>query len=508
MDYKDFKEHFPAEHSPALEDYVLNTVMLDSRYLFFNQRKGIQTAYCTHCKKTHVPDVKLKHKQLNRVTCPHCQSSCSVRASWISRKYMYDKGVFVWYEKSAINPQAITAQIIDVYWHYGEDFMNVKRGLHCSYKYLFTPGQSYYFAYERRQKAVTSAFDRHFAGFSRFNRFMSTDNIAQAVTGTPFQYSTWEQYTKYKNPDYTSDMIEFFDLAARYSCIEYLTKSGFGQFVWAKLYKDNTWGAINWRGETLAKVLRLSKAELKEVQNLGIEINPRQLRYYQTTKKAGRKLSIGDAIILADVKEGYYEEIFKSFVKLSDEDTVLKYMLKQIRNGHYKTVTSMVSDWRDYRNECDQLRIDITQERYLFPNNLRVAHMNTSKKIKFKNDPKIERKIKKRLKSLNNYRFEQGDFILRPAKSAEELFEEGALLGNCIGGYSKNYADGLTDLFLIRLATDPRTPYFAMEVSGGKVRQCRGTGNCEAPPEVKKFVDAFVKDKLSKKSKKPQGVAV
>ncbi|MEK5181377.1 PcfJ domain-containing protein [Paenibacillus odorifer] len=511
MEYKEFKAHFPVKHSQELENYVVNTVMLDSRYLFFNQRRGIQMAYCTHCQKNHVPEVKLKHKQISGATCPHCKSLCGVRASWISRKYMHDKGVFVWYEKSVLDPQAITAQVIHVYWEYSEDFKNVQRGIHCSDEYLFSAGSSAYFSYREQQKTTYSAFDRHFGGWSRWQRFISSENITKAVADTPFQYSTWEHYTRYQNQDYTSDMTEFFDLAARYPCVEYLTKTGFSSFVWAKLYKNHTWGAINWRGNSLSKVLRLSKSELKEVKRLGVEITPHQLRFYQTSRKAGGKLSISDAVVLAGVAEGYYEGIFSSFVKIASEEAVMKYILKQIRNGHYKTVTSMVSDWRDYRNECEQLRIDITVERYLFPNNLRVAHMNTSKKIKFKNDPKIELKIKKRLKSLSEFRFEQGDFILRPAISAEELFEEGALLGNCIGGYSKNYADGVTDLFLIRLATEPNTPYFAMEVSGGKVRQCRGFGNCEASPEVRKFVDAFVKEKLSKKMKKsknPQGVAV
>ncbi|AIQ63298.1 hypothetical protein PSTEL_09565 [Paenibacillus stellifer] len=511
MEYQEFKTHLPAAHSQELQDYVTDTVMLDSRYLFFNQKRGIQTAYCTHCGKTHVPDSMLKHKQLVRATCPHCKSVCRVQAAWMGRSYMRDRAVFVWYERSLVDPQAITAQVISAHWDYSGDFRQVKKELSCSHEYLFAPRKSLYFGYQRKRLSAYSAFDRHFSGFCNYPRFMSKENIERAVTGTPFQYSTWEKYTRYKNSEYVSDMTEFFDLAARYPCIEYLTKGGFGQFIWAKLYKHNTWGAISWNAGTLPKVLRLSKAELREARALGVEITPKQLRFYQIQRKAGRKVSLSEAVILADISEGYYEGFYQSFVKLADEQTVLRYMLKQIRNGHYKTVTSMLTDWKDYRDECKQLRMNIREERYLFPNDLRKAHAETSKKIKFKRDKKLDNKIKSRLPELNKFRYENGVFLIRPAASSEELFDEGALQKICIGGYTGNYATGKTDLFFIRQKSEPEKPFYAVEISGGVIRQCRGRGNCEATPEVQAFVESFKERFLNKTSKsktKTQGVAV
>src|SRR4051794_40994760 len=92
-DFNRFKEHFPEMISRSLVRFVTNTVLKDSRYLFYKTVLGLQFAHCTHCNKRHKSEIKLKHSQENKVTCPHCKSSCHVRAAGISRKYMTDKAV-------------------------------------------------------------------------------------------------------------------------------------------------------------------------------------------------------------------------------------------------------------------------------------------------------------------------------------------------------------------------------------------------------------------------------
>ena len=115
MKYNEFKTHFPQKISADLEKYVTDTVLLESRYLFIKTVAKEQFAYCTHCNKRHHTTKRLKHKQMDRAVCPHCRSKCQVRAAGISRKYMRDNAVLIWYEKSVKDPQAITARIMWVY---------------------------------------------------------------------------------------------------------------------------------------------------------------------------------------------------------------------------------------------------------------------------------------------------------------------------------------------------------------------------------------------------------
>lgn len=224
------------------------------------------------------------------------------------------------------------------------------------------------------------------------------------------------------------------------------------------------------------------------------------MRFYQLQRKAGRKITISEAVILSEVSDGYYEGIFNSFVNSSDETTVLRYIMKQIRNDHFSTATSMLTDWRDYREECKQLRMDFNKEQYMYPSNLRAAHAETSKKVKYKHDKKMDQRIRKRVPDLEEtYGFESADLILRPAQSSEELFNEGAYQSICIGGYTDRYATGTIDLFFIRRKKELDKPFYAVEIVDGVVRQCRGKGNCSATKEVEAFMESFKRERLSKK---------
>src|SRR5690625_1436315 len=98
---KDTLKHFPNKISKEIHDYVINDVLIESRYVFAKTSKGKQTGYCTHCKNEYEPVYRLKHK--TETMCPNCNSRCKVQIAGYSRKYMTDQAYFVYYEKSKIN---------------------------------------------------------------------------------------------------------------------------------------------------------------------------------------------------------------------------------------------------------------------------------------------------------------------------------------------------------------------------------------------------------------------
>ncbi len=503
MKFNEFKTHFPQKISADLEKYVTDTVLLESRYLFVKTVAKEQFAYCTHCKKKHRTTKRLKHKQMDRAVCPHCKSKCQVRAAGISRKYMRDNAVLIWYQKSVKDPQAITARIMWVYRDYSGDFKDVTTMYNCHDMYLFRPGEStQYTSRNIKTKEVYSAFDRSF-GYGSIKKFVSVKNIREAVRGTPFQYSTWEQYTGWTNPHYVSDMTEFFALAARYPCVEYLTKLGFESIVRAKLAKDRTYGAVNWNGKTIYSVLRVDKAELKEIQKSGQKMTPQALRTYQKARKIGLRMGIAESLIVADLEMPIFQDYVREFKKITTEKEIYKYILKQIRHegNRYKVASTVLTDWRDYYKQCLELKIDVREEKNLFPNNLFTAHTKLTKRIKMKKDQGINEKIAQRLPTLEKYRFEYKGMILRPATSTMELFEEGRVLEHCVGSYSRDYADGMTDICLVRKASNPDEPFYTMEIKKGTVTQCRGHKNKGMTPEVREFVEKFISKKLTKKSR-------
>jgi len=87
----------------------------------------------------------------------------------------------------------------------------------------------------------------------------------------------------------------------------------------------------------------------------------------------------------------------------------------------------------------------------------------------------------------------------------KELIREGEKLKHCVGGYAKNYANAVTNIFVIRKIEDEEKPYYTVEIKGEKITQVRGYKNKSPEEEVKIFMDVFEKEMFNKSKRK--GVA-
>lgn len=425
---------------------------------------------------------------------------------------MYDSAVLIWYEKSVVNKNAVTARVITVGRDYSGDYTKVETHYNVSQMYLFEPGKSTAYEYGSEQKKVKSPFEKHY-GYGSWRKFRDLENIRKAVKGTPFQYSTWEKYTEMGGYYSINDMVEFFDHAARYPCIEYLTKAGFGNLVRAKLSGSRTYGAVHWNGKTLPAVLRLTKRELREIREAGVGIEAKGLRYYQKMKSRGEKMNVLDALFLGEIKDTFHESYYKEVLSLAPENVVNKYLFKQKRKPEYakRSAGNILSDWQDYRKQCVELGMSLKEDRYLFPNDLHEAHMKLTSRIKLKKDKVVNQKIKARLPDLEQYTFEANGYLIRAARSSMELFREGKKLNHCVGGYSSQYGAGTCDILVIRKVEDPDEPICTVEIRSGFVTQVSGYENQNPDTSVLEFVELFKRTRLAKKtkkSKKSQGVAV
>lgn len=140
-----------------------------------------------------------------------------------------------------------------------------------------------------------------------------------------------------------------------------------------------------------------------------------------------------------------------------------------------------------------------------YPKNIKTAHDNIEKQIKYKEKEHLRAAFEKRYKELSKFAFEHGDFLIRPVKNERELIDEGRDLGHCVGSYAESHAKGLRSLFFIRRVDDPQTSYYTLEfnVNSGTVVQNRGKRNCERTPEIQEFENLFVEH--AKKSLKERG---
>ncbi|ULO08916.1 PcfJ domain-containing protein [Paenibacillus sp. 19GGS1-52] len=510
-----FKGHFPSDIGQHIQNYVTDTLLLHSRYIFTKRSvSGRYGCYCTHCKQNFYSEM-LKHNSISN--CPNCGSECTVKESGRGRKYLNDKAYFVYYEKSQLDPQSIIARGIYVNRNYSGDYLKVETRYEEEALYLFQQGKSRMYeapSYWTSGKWFERSIKSRFSEYSSWSLAVCNyESIAEAVQGTPFQYSTWESYQD-------RDMVKFFDLFSRYPCIEYLTKMGMRYFVTAKIYGAPTYGAINWKGTRADQVLKLDKQQLREIRDSKVELHPCTLRLQQISKKESSNIPLLELQNFA-VKYGHCFEDIKQILKYTNLRRIIAYANKQLPKIREGLTTRSFSErdlfttWRDYIADGLKLEFDLAQEGTLFPPNLHQAHLNTIAQVKYKENVALDESIAHRADKLKHLNFESNGIFIRPASSAKELIKEGEILIHCVGGYAVRYATGSTNILFIRNVEEPNKPFFTMEIKGEHIIQVRGKKNCDPTPEVEQFINAFKTEKMNKKPKvikskssKPQGVAV
>jgi hypothetical protein len=289
---------------------------------------------------------------------------------------------------------------------------------------------------------------------------------------------------------------------------------GLKNLVETKLNEERTYSAINWRAKNLLNVLRLSKGDLARIRGLKRSIDMLFLRLFQISVKDGSNLTIAEI-----------EEIKNEELCFEDLREVLKYTtLRQIRNylnrqydgvdndsnqrcgafiplGHSKK--QILTTWKDYIAECDDLNMNLDDGRILYPKNLFKAHQETSKRFKSDGNKLMDKKIEARLEELKYYCFECQGLFIRPAESTKELIYEGKALGICVGNYANKYmtrySKGKIILLLIRKISEPEVPFYTMELKKGEIIQTQGKHHCLPTKEVSDFIEAFKSEKLQRK---------
>lgn len=509
-EYQEYLDHFNPELSPEIKQYATDDVFENSRYIFYRRQGKQQHGYCTHCK-THFETNGLRHNEKDE--CPNCKSICFAKSSGRGRKKMIDQAYFVYYEKSLIDPQAIVARGIYAVRDYTDDYHEVETNYLIRAWYIFENGNSVMLGqdgyYSSKNKMKSYGFRKCKSIYSLFSRFhndgwfrldtdtcYSRESIVAAVKNTPFQYSCWTDY-------HDDDMVKFFDLYSKYPCIEYLTKMGMDDLVREKLNGNNTYSAINWRGKTIFKVLKLSKKEINEIKAADISIDPLVLRLLQISKKDKSNLSFAEISKMEKYYGCYFTYLQKvlKYTKLrkADHYIIKQYEPQDKKDKHYYGRSQVIIEWKDYISDCITLEMDLKDESVLFPSNLYRAHQNLLTQVKVKVNEIFNKQIAARAKALQKYYFEDFGLLIRPAESSLELINEGKALHHCVGTYAERYAKGQTNLFVIRKAADPDKPYFTVEIQKNSIVQIRGNKNCPPDKEVAEFIKVFTEQKLNKK---------
>ena len=285
----------------------------------------------------------------------------------------------------------------------------------------------------------------------------------------------------------------FLTYFAKYPVMEFLWKAGYTELVRERIYgiNKNDANAIHWQGKKLKDCFKFPMRFLKWKE-------PEKWKMQQISRLNGiweRKRDVyTEAEIRALMVTGTDEMYIQTALEYSKLMPILKYLEKQMQTLEEGN-DEVGRMYRDYLQECRQLGLDLSQKEVLFPPDLEAAHNRTMAQISFEKNKAEQEKFQKAVEKLEKFAWQQGEFLIRPAREQKELSAEGAALHHCVGGYIQRMAEGQTAIFFLRSVHEPDKPYFTLELKGKEVIQCRTKYNSSYTnyPDVEAFVDLWMK---------------
>ena len=306
-----------------------------------------------------------------------------------------------------------------------------------------------------------------------------------------------------------SGLIDYYIAAARYPDFEMILKMGLTQ------YADNLVLGIpvnpNPRGKTIQDRLRINKNRIKDL--VAKKGEKRTLLLYQLEKKVGAHWTDAEVEIVEALKDSTYTTEWdkaSTVLRHTSPTRIKNYMVKQKMwmPSKEQTIT-----WQERQRRTDLRReyfdyilmrldqgYDLTNDVYLFPADFRrrrdemILQIEKQKMEKRKKEvldkfPQIKAKYKR---LSDKYSAAAGGLIIRPAKDAAEIVEEGRILHHCVGGdnYLQSHNTGRSFILFLRNIDQKDVPLITVEIRGEQILQWYGAYD-KKPDQTK--IDAWLR---------------
>ena len=335
--------------------------------------------------------------------------------------------------------------------------------------------------------------------FHRCNMGYTRDNSYYAVNLEAIRESDMK-YFPFDGPDLFMCWLKLY---CQHPNVEYLIKSGY-EFLFQRVC-TGYWGqeeyllipkCINWKSNNLLKMLGLNRTEFKLLQG-----EERKYEDYIRWRK--------------EYPKAKPEALMKAAYAFGSEFGTAAALIEMTRKNIFRIadyieeqgITTM--NYRDYLGQCRTLGYDLHDTAICFPHDFNEMHTRLSAIIRHKEDEKAQAQINERYESRRQFEFSSGGLMVIQPKSFGEIVNEGKVLCHCVGGYAERHAKGQLNIFFIRRASDPDTPYFTIEVDNDyRIKQCHGYRNDRdgKPEEITAFEQEYGRylDMLRAESQKKQ----
>lgn len=327
----------------------------------------------------------------------------------------------------------------------------------------------------------------------------------EEMKGTMFQYSALREYAKNVREVNPIDYLECYNRTPQ---IEILVKLGMTDIV-EKLVKcyygivadENARRPDQFLGIRKERVQQLIKKKgdthLLEVMQMerrqGKNWTDTQIEHLAETGLSGTQVAMATR--------------YMTLQKLLNR--IEKYAGCEYGTGCYSAserIRHTAITYADYLSMRVNAGYDLSNSVYQQPRDLEAAH---NKLVMESNKAKMDRhleevaerypEIRKSYKKLRNkYYYEDDRYIIRPARSAEEIVMEGRLLHHCVGGniYLGKHNTGQTYILMLRFREEPDVPYITVEIDAKNPKILQWYGDKDRKPDkenMRKWLNIWLK---------------
>lgn len=523
-----------ARPSERLKKHVHNVLLKDAHILFQYKNGNTRYGYCTGCENDFVIEIKamrtytnndvdvLTAKHNEKVICPCCGRTVTKRYAGYARKDMYANAAEFKADKSG----ALIVYVYKFTYRFSDNFRN-QPDWHCWQIGYFDLHKYFHLLYYWWDDPHVYTGDKYTSEILFTNeqkvhlpldctQSIKCFALQKAVEKSNLKYACLD---KYMNGNSVVDLFRYLNFYCSYPEItEKLMKEGYKDDVKQYIY-GNLSGCFNVRAKNVPAFFKLDKVHLKTLREYKHCYGPDHIKAMQYMQNNGIKLTYN---VFNFISSNYKNiDLIRKLQDFMGMQKLIKYVEKQgafcaCRN-YYGTLENLFfNNYKDYIQQCEMLKYDLIDKNIAVPMNLFQAHQQLTEILNAKKaaeEAEAQRKkmkgFKKRLQKLKEkYCYTNGNLLIRPAESYEDLQKEGTTLHHCVySNYADRYIEGRTTILFIRRVSEPDKPFYTMEYCNGTVVQCRTVYNGGMTDEIKNFINKWKKYLKSNNKRKKKEAA-
>lgn len=308
------------------------------------------------------------------------------------------------------------------------------------------------------------------------------------MIGTPLEYSMSREAMD--DPMFLNVTIgEWQQAYITHKWYESLYKMGLGKIIENKFHSYSHI-KYNGRAKNVWDYLKIYKPRLKDLIRTKDSDMMMMLEAFRAERAAGEHW---DDTTVNLCRIGFSEEDLRYIRQFTTAKKLTNYFEKLKKR--YNITGSRIT-YMDYLRMTERCGYDMTDSINLFPKNLADAHDNRVNEVnaqkaeeRKKEVERIYGAIRTRFKKADEtYHYEKGSYLIRPAKNASEIVDEGRTLHHCVGNdsYLKSHAEKKSIICFLRTIKEPDKPFITVQIQpDGEISQWYGIH--DSKPNEKKI---------------------